>query len=955
MSKKNYYSNNPLIHKNRQRTESDSEWVKQFDCRDLKPLIICRGPIRKEAMDVFDEMGIDGYGILLSEKDSITYTNALAPELRSLTDPTRVHRVPDYSGASKEERAERIKQIISIAHENAYDSIFCGYGFMAEDEEMVSAMENAGLNFIGPCSKTVHGAGLKDEAKRTALSVGVSVTPGIDNVTTSTLLAKYPDVLALKDVVSSQGLEVTRDLDAADITIESKAEAVLDASYSKGVDLFSIEEMSEHVRQGVMKMYEEYPDNRIRLKCIGGGGGKGQRILPAPSSYEGSTEERVKQAADKAPELVLEILNEVKATGAGDNKNILVELNIETTRHQEIQVVGNGDWCITIGGRDCSLQMHEQKLLEVSVIKEDLESALNQAREQGNDAEQKVLQQDIVTLDKMENEASIFGAAVGLDSVSTFECIVDRDKHFFMEMNTRIQVEHRVSELCYGLTFANPNDDSDSFSVESLVELMVLLARHGKDLPKPTRYVRNLSSVEARLNATNQALQPHAGGVIAKWSDPIKHEVRDDQGISMRNPDTDVFMKYRLAGAYDSNVALLLTIGEDRMMTYERMAEIIRRSLLKGIDLQTNMEFHYGLVNWFIGNNINARPTTRFIVPYLTAVGLLKEKANHVDLAYAYSKIGKSLIAQCADDAEAARAMKEVLHRKSSLLERPLEKFFEQPHVFAGWLSQNKGKFEIDGDNIVWTANPVMLLAGMYHYLNMDFQEGAPAASVIWKHDHTLLQDGVRFYHDLEVRLGESRFSVIDALLGEETAPAGVEGISEEQWQACRAAHVGFQAGMEVLKVLIHIANDTDFYALSVNEDLTINIPEGLTDTQLQAKMAKVLVPPPAAKSDEILAASGGMYYPREAPGMDVFVNEGEHFEKGDPLYIVEVMKMFNKVYAPFSGTIDKILVEGDGLIISKGQPLFKVSPDEVVVIESDEDILARKRAYTDVFLGKNI
>ena len=53
-------------------------------------------------------------------------------------------------------------------------------------------------------------------------------------------------------------------------------------------------------------------------------------------------------------ELVREILSEVKATGVGDNKNVLVELNIETTRHQEIQVVGNGDWCITLGGRDCS-------------------------------------------------------------------------------------------------------------------------------------------------------------------------------------------------------------------------------------------------------------------------------------------------------------------------------------------------------------------------------------------------------------------------------------------------------------------------------------------------------------------------------------------------------------------------------------------------------------------------
>ena len=66
-------------------------------------------------MDVFAEMGITHVGILLSEKDSIVYPRALAPELRVLTDPERVHRVPDYTGATKEERLQRIEDIIQIA------------------------------------------------------------------------------------------------------------------------------------------------------------------------------------------------------------------------------------------------------------------------------------------------------------------------------------------------------------------------------------------------------------------------------------------------------------------------------------------------------------------------------------------------------------------------------------------------------------------------------------------------------------------------------------------------------------------------------------------------------------------------------------------------------------------------------------------------------------------------
>ena len=292
-----------------------------------------------------------------------------------------------------------------------------------------------------------------------------------------------------------------------------------------------------------------------------------------------------------------------------------------------------------MGGRDCSLQMHEQKLLEVSVTIEELKAAIEVAERAGRKEELLALSRDLDILEKMENEASRFGQAVKLDSVSTFECIVDGQSHYFMEMNTRIQVEHRVTELCYKLKFANPANPSECFIVESLVEAMVLLARHGKRLPKPERLVREDTSVEARLNATNQALQPHAGGVIEYWSNAIEGEIRDDQGISVHNPDTDVFMKYHLAGAYDSNIALLLTTGKTRLDSYQRLAEMLRRTELRGKDLATNLEFHYGLVNWFIGQNINARPTTRFIVPYLTAVGKLKEIANQVDVEFAFSQI----------------------------------------------------------------------------------------------------------------------------------------------------------------------------------------------------------------------------------------------------------------------------------------------------------------------------
>jgi acetyl/propionyl-CoA carboxylase alpha subunit len=901
----------------------------------MRPLIICRGPIRKEAMDVFEEMGIDHYGILLSEKDSIVYQNALAPELRSLTDPHRVHRVPDYTGANKEERDERIAQIISIARDNGYNSVFAGYGFMAEDETMVAAMEQAGLNFIGPCSRTVHDAGLKDEAKRTALKCGVSVTPGIDNGTALALLKKHPDVAALKALCAAEGLEISGDLDDPELSLEDKADLVLAASYDKGIDLYTVDELCDTLTEAVQRMSEDYPENRVRLKAISGGGGKGQRILG------------IGEAA-RTPELVREILNEVKTTGVGDNKNVLVELNIETTRHNEIQVIGNGDWCMTLGGRDCSLQMHEQKLLEVSITVESLALAIEHAEAAGQAEEARILKQDLVTLESMEEQAARFGAAVGLDSVSTFECIVDRDKHFFMEMNTRIQVEHRVTELCYALKFANPDDPEEHFVVESLVEAMVLLAAHGARLPKPERVRRHNDSVEARLNATNRALQPAAGGVIEYWSDAIDGEIRDDQGISLHNPDTDVFMKYTLAGAYDSNIALLLTVGDTRLDTYERLAEIIRRARMRGRDLATNLEFHYGLVNWFIGQNINARPTTRFIVPYLTAVGELKQRADGLDLEYAWHRICAAELAGL--EGPDAIALRDTLQLKQSLLLRPLEMLLAEPHFVAGWLSINRDSYTFIDGKLSWNENPIELLADTYHYLHMDYLPGAPASTMIWDHDHQILQQALDFYDELNSRVQAGDWIELQSVLDSDAAP---EAIDAQQWQRVRAAHRGFQAGVDILAVLPSLAEATRYFELCVNPDLTIHIPDRLTDSGHQAAMAKVLVPPPMAKSDEILAASGGMFYGRESPQHELFVREGDHFEAGDPLYIVEVMKMFNKVYAPFAGTVEKVLVDTDGVIISKGQPIFKITPDEKIVVESPEEVAARRRTLTGDFLSQ--
>ncbi len=948
-----YYKNNPLIHRDRRLGRSDSEWVRSFSCEALRPLIVCRGPIRLEAMMVYEEMGIAHYGILLSEKDSIVYPNALSPELRMLTDPTRIHRVPDYSGASKEERVERIGQIIQIAKDNGYDSIFAGYGFMAEDDEFVAAIEDAGLRFIGPCSATQRGAGKKDEAKRTALNVGVSVTPGIDNVSARTLVAKHPSREALRALVKAENLKCDAQvLDDASLSLEALAGHILMASYDKGIDLFTIDELGAQVEAACAEMFRNYPGSRIRLKAIGGGGGKGQRILGATMlAKKKPSEAEIKKAAAEAPSLVREVLNEVKAAGVGDNKNLLIELNIEQTRHNEIQLLGNGEWCIALGGRDCSLQMHEQKLLEVSVTQEGLALEIAKAKKAGLKVQAEALETDLRILKRMEEESERFGQAVGLDSASTFECIVDRDRYYFMEVNTRIQVEHRVTELVYNLRFTNPKNKKDFFIVESLVEAMALLALHKERLPRPERQPRFGAGVEARLNATDVSLSPSAGGVIRYWSEPIEGEIRDDQGICLVNPDTGHFMRYTVAGAYDSNIALLLTKGEDRLDSYQHLAKVLRSTTLTGTDLATNLTFHYGLVNWFLSRNVMAKPTTRFVVPYLTMVGKLKQEANKLDVVYAFLAVKKHFAKHYGTDPEVAKAISETLDRKGTLLTRPMEILLGDPHLLSGWLSINRSNLEIKNGKLTWLRNPLVILQETYEYLHMNWREGAPAAEIIWSHDHELLQRALRFYDDLRKVFGlkMEEFVKLNTLLGKEE-PQG--GYDQATWEEIQAAHLGFEIGNELLGLLFLIADKTSFFDFKVEENLEVTIPDYLTDLDLQSTMKKVLVPPPSTKADEIVTPGGGMYYAQEAPGMPPFVKEGEHFEKGQPLFILEVMKMFNKVPAPFSGTVDKVLIENaDGCIVQKGQPIFKVTPDEKFVEVDSKEIEKLKRDTTNDYL----
>ncbi|MEM1022570.1 MAG: biotin carboxylase N-terminal domain-containing protein [Myxococcota bacterium] len=929
------------VHKDRRLREHSSSWVRSFACEDLKPLIVCRGPIRKEAMDVFAEMGMSHVGILLSEKDSIVYPNALAPELRTIR-PQFVHRVSDYTGATADEKRQRMEQIVAIAMANGYNAIFAGYGFMSEDAEFVKTIEDSGLNFIGPCARTQQAAGQKDEAKRTAERVGVSTTPGVDDLESRAVKARFPNADALASAARDMGLGVPPEVFQRDF--DEAIRQCLDAARADGRDLVDIDQLAEQVSVEVRAMLQAHPGRRIRLKAVGSGGGKGQRVLPVPDREdEASRATRGREAS----ELFREVLAEVKSTGPGDTKNVLLELNIDQTRHHEIQLVGNGEWAISLGGRDCSLQMHEQKLLEISITQEALKDEIILARQQGETAKAESLTRDLTVLERMEGEAERFGVAVGLDSASTFECIVDEDRHYFMEMNTRIQVEHRVSELCYGLRFTNPDDSEDSFDVESLVEAMAIIARHGSRLPRPTRFKRAGAAVEARLNATDCSLSPHAGGTIIRWSDPLSFEIRDDQGISIKNPDTGQFMQYRLAGAYDSNIALLVSSAESREEAMGQLWEILRVTKLRGRDLCTNLEFHYGLTNWLRLNGVYAQATTAFVKPYLAAVAELHACCRELDFEFAAGLALKAGTAGAPGGPKgpfASRA-REVVAQKKTLIERAIDHLLEEPHLLAGWLCRHRSTFEQSGDHFEWKTNPLDVLADTYFFLNMDYRPDLPAAHCIWAHDAELLARGQSFYRSVEGRLGTKDWSEVCAVL-DRPEPSGRFDL--ETWARVRSSHAGFQLGMEILGLIPRAAFDVGFFDLKVETDLSIDLPEKLLGEEAYLRAKRVLAPPPQTKADEIAAVTGGMFYAREAPDRPPLVQVGDHFEKGQPLYVIEVMKMFNKVGAPFSGTVDAILLQdADGTVVAKGQPIFKVTPDEKFEVEDPKLVAQRRQAYT--------
>ena len=284
----------------------------------------------------------------------------------------------------------------------------------------------------------------------------------------------------------------------------------------------------------------------VMIKASAGGGGKGMRV-----AY---TEDEVKEGFRSA-------VNEA-VSSFGDDR-VFIEKFIEEPRHIEIQIIADSIGnTIYLGERECSIQRRHQKVVE-------------EAPSPFLDPETRKL---------MGEQSVLLSKAVEYCSAGTVEFIVDKNKNFyFLEMNTRLQVEHPVTECITGL---------------DLVELMIRIAA-GEELPLQQKDVSlNGWAIETRIYAEDpyRGFLPSTGRLV-KYQQPENQKgVRIDSGVT-EGSEISIF--------YDPMIAKLVTSGDSRKQAIDRMALALNSFKIRGVNhnidflsaVMTNSRFQQGVFN----------------------------------------------------------------------------------------------------------------------------------------------------------------------------------------------------------------------------------------------------------------------------------------------------------------------------------------------------------------------
>ncbi len=266
----------------------------------------------------------------------------------------------------------------------------------------------------------------------------------------------------------------------------------------------------------------------VILKAASGGGGKGMRVVENESYIENAY-----------------LAAESEAISSFGDGTIYMEKFIKNPRHIEVQLLGDSHGNVVhIGERDCSLQRRHQKMVE----------------------ESPAIFLDDATRARLHETAVKAAKAIGYENAGTIEFLVDADKNFyFMEMNTRLQVEHPVSEMVSGI---------------DIVEWMIRIAE-GEKLFSQDEVELKGHAIECRINAEDPVKFIPSPGKIKTWIQPGGKDVR---------MDTHVYCNYIVPPHYDSMIAKLIVWGEDRRKAIAKMKRALEEFEVGGI--KTTIEFH---------------------------------------------------------------------------------------------------------------------------------------------------------------------------------------------------------------------------------------------------------------------------------------------------------------------------------------------------------------------------
>ena len=271
----------------------------------------------------------------------------------------------------------------------------------------------------------------------------------------------------------------------------------------------------------------------VLLKAAGGGGGRGMRV--------------VREAGELLS--ALEITRSEAAAAFGD-PSVYLEKFLTQPRHIEFQIVGDGAGnAIHLGERDCSTQRRHQKIIEEAGAP----GITDEQRERIGQLCVRVCQE------------------LQYRGVGTFEFLYQDDAFYFIEMNTRIQVEHPVTEMITGI---------------DLIALQLMVA-NGEPLKlQQTDIVFNGHAIECRINAENPRTFIPSPGLIKQFHAPGGPGVRFDSHL---------YGGYRVPPFYDSLIGKLVVHGIDRRQCIDRLRVALEELVVDGID--TNIPLHADLLN----------------------------------------------------------------------------------------------------------------------------------------------------------------------------------------------------------------------------------------------------------------------------------------------------------------------------------------------------------------------